>query len=109
MVEGNGFSPLAHEPESVELSVTAGVARLTIRGCLDGETGRALAEVARSAATGEVVRLDLDLRGVSSFDQAGADALLACREVGAALAEGLHYRTGQGAGRAALLAAYQRG
>jgi hypothetical protein len=108
MVEPHPVSRPAPAVESVELSVTAGVARLTIRGCLDGETGRALAEVARAAVTGEVVRLDLDLRSVSSFDQAGADALLACRELGADLAEGLHYRTGQGAGRAALLAAYQR-
>ena len=101
--------PLGREQETVELSVNGGVALLTIRGCLDGAAGRALAEVARAAVgPGHVTRLDLDLRAVSSFDQAGADALLACRELGAALAEGLHYRTGQGPGRAALLAAYQR-
>jgi hypothetical protein len=51
-------------------------------------------------------RIDVDLRALDSFTDAGARALVGCRELGARLPEGLHYRTGRGPGREALLAAY---
>ena len=51
-------------------------------------------------------RLDIDLRQLASLTHEGAVALVRCREICADLADGLHYRTGRGPGRDALLAAY---
>ena len=51
-------------------------------------------------------RIDVDLRALESYTDAGARALVGCRDLGAKLPEGLHYRTGRGPGREALLAAY---
>ena len=107
MVDPMELSP--NRPGTVDVSIDGGVAVLTLRGCLDAATGRVMADAAYSLAADDLVRLDVDLRHITAFDQAGAEALLACRDAGAALEEGLHYRTGQGPGRAALLAAYRRG
>jgi len=97
---------MAPVPPAVDVSCTGTVVVVALQGHLDHDAGTTLVEVARAAAVGEVTRLDVDLREVTSFDEAGANSLVACRSVGAALAEGLHYRTGLGAGRQALLAAY---
>ena len=51
-------------------------------------------------------RLDIDLRAAADLDPDGAIALVRCREICGDLADGLHYRTGRGPGRDALLAAY---
>ena len=51
-------------------------------------------------------RVDIDLRSLRSWTQDGAAALVRCREICGELPDGLHYRTGRGPGRAALLAAY---
>lgn len=99
-------SERAHPNPAVEVSFDGSVVVLSLKGRLDGTAGSTLVEVARAASAGDVSRLDVDLRAVTSFDRSGAASLVACREVGAALAEGLHYRTGQGPGRQALLAAY---
>jgi hypothetical protein len=69
--------------------------------------GARLCEAAASAVADEAARLDIDLRGVRRYTQGGASALVACRTLTTALAEGLHYRTGRGPGREALLAAYR--
>ena len=54
----------------------------------------------------EPERVDIDLAALQSWTQEGAVALVRCREVCGDLPDGLHYRTGRGPGRAALLAAY---
>ena len=97
---------MAPVPPVVDVSCSGTVVVVALEGHLDRDAGTTLVEVAQAAAVGDVTRLDVDLRAVTSFDEAGANSLVACRAVGAALAEGLHYRTGQGAGRQALLAAY---
>ncbi|MGH9112788.1 MAG: hypothetical protein ACRDZN_10915 [Acidimicrobiales bacterium] len=74
--------------------------------CLDHATGDALVEAAAAAVGTGPSRLDIDLRGLASFTDEGARALVACRGLGSKLPEGLHYRTGRGPGREALLAAY---
>jgi hypothetical protein len=96
----------AHQQPAVAVDIREGVVVLTIQGRLDGEAGRTLVEAAQAAVAPEVSRLDVDLRAVASFDEDGAAALIACRQLGTGLPEGLHYRTGQGPGREALLAAY---
>ena len=79
---------------------------LTIQGCLDQVAGEALIEAAATVVANEATRLEIDLCCLTGFTDEGACALVACRELCAGLPEGLHYRTGQGPGRDALLAAY---
>lgn len=79
---------------------------LTIEGTLDGDAGEALLEATRVAAVDGTPRIDIDLRSVTGFTDAGARSLLRCRDLCGALLDGLHYRTGQGPGRDALLTAY---
>jgi hypothetical protein len=79
---------------------------LTIEGTLDGDAGVALLQAAKSAAQDGAPRIDIDLRSITDFTDEGARSLLRCREQCGVLLDGLHYRTGQGPGREALLMAY---
>ena len=79
---------------------------LTPTGCLDAAAGTALVQAAEAAIAGGATRLDVDLRSIADSTAEGAASLVACRGIAAGIAEGLHYRTGRGAGRATLLAAY---
>jgi hypothetical protein len=79
---------------------------LTIRGCLDQAAGEVLVQAAARVVFEQASRLEIDLCSLTGFTTDGACALVACKEVCAGLPEGLHYRTGQGPGRDALLAAY---
>lgn len=79
---------------------------LTINGNLDGQAGAALLKQATAALQERACRVDIDLRSLTGFTDQGAAALGACRRMCAGLTEGLHYRTGQGPGRHALLAAF---
>lgn len=79
---------------------------IAVEGNLDLSTGEALLTAASGAVGTGTTRLDIDLRALDDFSDEGATALVHCRELGAHLAEGLHYRTGRGPGREALLAAY---
>ena len=82
---------------------------ITVTGTLDVPEGVKLVHEAEAAVTTGPDRLEIDLRGLESYTAKGAQALVACRALGARLAEGLHYRTGRGPGREALLAAYESG
>ena len=68
--------------------------------------GDALVAAAEAALLTEPERVDIDLRVLQSWTQDGVAALVRCREICGDLPDGLHYRTGRGPGRAALLAAY---
>lgn len=91
----------------LRVAAEGAVILLSLHGHLDGDAGRILLEAVNAAAAHDADRLDVDVRAVTSFTADGAAALAACRELGAQLPQGLHYRTGQGPGRDALLAAYQ--
>jgi ABC-type transporter Mla MlaB component len=106
-VDGRAASRPPNPP--VRVSVDGGVMVLTLTGSLDEDAGRALAQAAEAAVAKGATRLDIDLRQLVSFTDRGAAALVACRELAERLAEGLHYRSGKGAGRDALLAAYANG
>lgn len=80
---------------------------IVVRQMLDEREGAALLSAATAAVDAGSERLDIDLRGLEGFTDEGARALVACRQLGSRLAEGLHYRTGRGPGREALLVAYQ--
>jgi hypothetical protein len=73
---------------------------------LDEAAGGALIDAASAAVDGHTERIDVDLRSLESYTDAGARALVSCRDLCADLPEGLHYRTGRGPGRDALMAAY---
>jgi len=79
---------------------------IAVEGNLNLTTGEALLSAANAVVGTGTTRLDIDLRALDDFNDEGASALVSCRELGAKLAEGLHYRTGRGPGREALLAAY---
>ena len=79
---------------------------LAVVRCLDEAAGGALLDAASAALDSQPTRIDVDLRSLDSFTDAGARALVGCRDLGAKLPGGLHYRTGRGPGRDALLAAY---
>ena len=102
-----GLSPAMTDLEVIE---EGAVVVLVVRGDLDARAGKALETAAASAGArpDEVTRVDVDLRAVDSFTPEGAAALLCCRDLTDGLSEGLHYRTGRGPGREALLAAYAR-
>jgi hypothetical protein len=100
--------PAIHlEPEhTVDVRAQETGVVLTIQGCLDHAAGEALVQATASVVANEVTRVEIDLCCLTGFTDDGACALVACRELCAGLSEGLHYRTGQGPGRDALLAAY---
>ncbi|HEX5946626.1 MAG TPA: hypothetical protein VFY82_10130 [Acidimicrobiales bacterium] len=79
---------------------------LAVVHCLDEAAGGALVDAASAAVSSGPSRIDVDLRALDSYTDAGARALVSCRDLGSRLPEGLHYRTGRGPGRDALLAAY---
>jgi hypothetical protein len=93
---------------SVQVHQEGGTIVIAVGGHLDGEAGAEVLEAATAAVGSRgAQRLDVDLRDLESFDTDGADALVACRALGGRLVDGLHYRTGRGAGRSALLSAYR--
>ncbi|CAN5128828.1 hypothetical protein BH24ACT1_BH24ACT1_04400 [soil metagenome] len=96
----------ASEPAGLEVAVDDEIVVLTVRGHLGAAVGDAVTAATEGAVHQQARRLDIDLRQVSSFTAGGAAALRACRSRAAGLREGLHYRTGRGPGRDALLAAY---
>lgn len=79
---------------------------LSLSGELDDDAGEALVAAATAALDVEPERIDIDLRDLESWTSAGVRSLKHCREVCSGLLGGLHYRTGRGPGREALLAAY---
>ena len=79
---------------------------LELSDTLDATVGQALVDAATAAVAGAPERLDIDLRQLRTWTPDGAIALVRCREICGDLADGLHYRTGRGPGRDALLSAY---
>ncbi|MBW8827467.1 MAG: STAS domain-containing protein [Acidobacteria bacterium] len=91
---------------SVAVTAQGGVVVLAVQGRLDATAGAALLAAIGQAVVGGIPRVDIDLRPVTSFTAAGADALATCRTAAADLIDGLHYCTGPGPGQDALLTAY---
>ena len=101
------MTPVAARRQPVTVRTEAGATVLQMADLLDAEAGAALLAAAEAALLTEPQRVDIDLTGLQSWTQDGAAALVRCRAVCGDLPDGLHYRTGRGPGRAALLAAYQ--
>ena len=92
----------------LHVSSADGVVVIAVHGTLDRDTGGELERVATAVATDGASKVEIDLRELAAFTEEGAASLVACRDLCARLEGGLHYRTGRGAGRDALLAAYAR-
>jgi len=96
-------------PQRAPLSVrTEGPAIvLTLCEQLDDLTGPVLVDAVASAVATAPQRVEIDLTELLGWTDAGAQSLVRCRELCRDLPDGLHYRTGRGPGRDALLAAYR--
>jgi hypothetical protein len=99
VTDARGGTPIAVTTEGTTVVIA-------VERCLDRIAGDALLDAASAALATGPSRLDIDLRALESYTDDGARSLVSCRSLGAHLAEGLHYRTGRGPGRDALLAAY---
>src|SRR5688572_14050922 len=100
------MSPVAARRAPVTVRTDGAALVLELSDHLDADTGAALVAAAEAALVAAPERVDIDLRGLQSWTREGVAALVRCRAVCADLPDGLHYRTGRGPGRAALLAAY---
>ncbi len=100
------MTPVAARRAPVTVRTEPAAIVLELADLLDATTGAALLAAAEAAIAQAPPRVDIDLTALRSWTQEGAAALLQCREVCSDLPDGLHYRTGRGPGRAALLAAY---
>jgi len=95
------------EPAAINVTSVGTAVVIAVEGGLDVLTGEALIDAATAAVATGPSHLDIDLRGLESFTDDGARALVACRTLGSDLPGGLHYRTSRGPGREALLYAYR--
>jgi hypothetical protein len=100
------MTPVAARRAPVTVRTEPGAVVLELADLLDADTGAALVVAAEAALTTEPERIDIDLTALQSWTKDGAAALVQCRGICSDLPGGLHYRTGRGPGRAALLAAY---
>ena len=100
------MTPVAARRHPVTVRTEPGAVVLQVANLLDAEAGAALVAAAEAALTTDPARVDIDLTSLQSWTQDGAAALVQCRAVCGDLPDGLHYRTGRGPGRSALLAAY---
>ncbi len=100
------MTPVAARRSQVTVRSEGDAVILELSDTLDATVGRALVDAATAAVADTPERLDIDLRQLRSWTPEGAIALVRCREICTDLADGLHYRTGKGPGRDALLSAY---
>jgi anti-anti-sigma regulatory factor len=100
------MTPVAARRAPVTVRTEGAAVVLELSLALDRQVGRVLVDAVASAVATEPDRIDIDLTGLTEWSEAGASALVECREMCRGLPEGLHYRTGRGPGRDALLAAY---
>lgn len=100
------MTPVAARRAPVTVRTDGAAVVLELSDALDPMVGRVLIDAVASAVATAPERVDIDLRSLVSWTHDGARALVRCRELCRDLPDGLHYRTGRGAGREALLAAY---
>jgi hypothetical protein len=100
------MSPVAARRAPVTVRIDDAAVVFELSDALDAATGSALIAAAESAVVAVPERVDIDLQQLRSWTEEGAKALVRCREICRDLPGGLHYRTGRGPGRDALLAAY---
>ena len=92
----------------VRVQRTGALVTISLTGNLDANTGIELLASLQAELDAGADRVDIDLLAVDDWNPEGARALRRCRRLarGRGLEDGLHYRTGPGAGHEALLDAY---
>ncbi|MGH9276030.1 MAG: hypothetical protein ACRDZU_15405 [Acidimicrobiales bacterium] len=100
------MTPVAARRAPVTVRTDGAAVVLELSDSLDSLVGRVLVDAVASAVANRPDRVDIDLRSITEWTEEGAGALVECRELCRDLPDGLHYRTGRGPGREALLAAY---
>ncbi len=100
------MTPVAARRAPVTVHTDGGAVVLELSDVLDRTVGSVLVDAVTSAVATRPDRVDIDLRSLASWTTDGARALVECRSICRDLPDGLHYRTGRGPGRDALLAAY---
>jgi hypothetical protein len=100
------MTPVAARRAPVTVRTNGAAVVLELSDALDPLVGRVLVDAVTSAVASAPERVDIDLRSLISWTPEGVRSLVTCREICRDLPDGLHYRTGRGPGREALLAAY---
>ena len=100
------MTPVAARRTPVTVRTEGEAVVLELTDLLDASAADALVAAAEAALATSPERVDIDLRGLQSWTKEGVGALVECRSICGDLPGGLHYRTGRGPGRQALLAAY---
>lgn len=102
-----GMSPsLDREVAPVRVQRNGALVTISLNGHLDANTGVELLASLQNELDAGAGRIDIDLLAVADWNPEGARALRRCRRLARGLSDGLHYRTGPGAGHEALLEAY---
>lgn len=101
------MSSLASRRAPLTVRTENGAVIVEVGDTLDERMGDVLVDAVASAVATTPERVDIDLTALSDWTPEGADSLVQCREMCRGLPDGLHYRTGRGPGRDALLAAYR--
>src|SRR5438105_1784009 len=91
---------------TVHSTVEGSTVTIAVSGHLAAAGALDLLDAVRDALERKAIRIDVDLCNIESFTEKGVAGLARCRELGAGLSEGLHYRTDGAASQAALLAAF---
>jgi hypothetical protein len=102
-----GPDPNGSATGEVRCEEVDGAVVLSVSGPLDDAAGRSLVAALQSTVADPPPRVDIDLAEVCGFTTAGAAALGECRSYADHLPGGLHYRTVQGPGQDAFLAAFE--
>ncbi len=100
------MTPVASRRAPVTVRTDGDAVVLELSASLDLLVGRALLDAVTSAVATAPERVEIDLCSITGWTEDGARTLVQCRELCRDLPDGLHYRTGRGPGRDALLAAY---
>lgn len=84
----------------------ASAVTIVLTGHLDAHAGVELLAGLQAELEPSVTRIDIDLLGLTGWTPEGARALRRAHSLSSRLTDGLHFRTGPGAGHDALLEAY---
>lgn len=100
------MTPVAERRAPVTIRTDGAVVVLELSSILDAAVASSLVDAVEAAITATPQRIEIDLQDLLDWTSEGARALVRCRELCREVPDGLHYRTGRGPGREALLAAY---
>jgi hypothetical protein len=96
---------VAHPRTSLAVQRDGSLVTISVAGVLDAHGGVELLATLQPELDG-ATRIDIDLLGVVGSTPEGARSLVRARSLSARLTDGLHFRTGPGAGQEVLLEAF---